>query len=237
MRTFVGTILFFASAVLPAAEMIEVRYQDSEANGATYLTRLLVTENYLRMDEGSDDGDFLLLDRKSAEVLNVQRDSRILMVLQKRALPEGLPQKYRLEQQVTPVNEGTMRVRVLADGKLCSDTVAAKKLFPEVASALGELNRALAYTHLNTYLNTPADLRQDCDLVHLVWQADLPLLHGLPLEGSDYSGRVRRYLGGENKPLNPALFKTPEGYFRFELPVIDEQASGSSSQPAGVQDK
>lgn len=237
MRFFAGLILLSASAFLHAEEMIEIRYQDSESDGVSYLTRLLVTDRYLRMDQGGDKDDFVLLDRKSGKVVNVQREREMLIVMQNRPLPKASPQHYKIEKKVTPVKEGTVRVQVLADGKQCSETVATRKLFPDAARAMAELNAAMAYTQLATYQSTPADMRQDCELVHLVWHTGLALSQGLPLEARDYSGRVRRYLGGGKRLLKAELFKVPEGYFQFELPAVEEDVSGNNSQPSGVQAK
>jgi hypothetical protein len=233
LRLSVGLVLL-ACAAANAAEMLDLRYQDSEADGASYPTRILVTERYLRMDEGRDDGDFVLFDRKTGKLVNVLHERKMLMAMHAGKLPKAAPHAYRVEKKVTPVREGTVRVQVLAGGKLCSETVAAAKLFPDAVRALSEYKAAMAYTQWTTYRNTPAELRQDCDLVHHVWETGHALSHGLPLEERDYAGRVRQYVGGEKRTLKPKLFKLPKGYEMLELPGFEE-ASGSSLQPSAVQ--
>jgi hypothetical protein len=234
LRVFACFVLF-ACTTVHAADMLDLRYQDSEGEGVSYPTRILVTDRYLRMDEGSDDGDFVLLDRKNGKVVNVQHERKMLMAIHEGKAPKAPPHAYKVEERVTPIREGTVRVEVLADGKLCSETVAAAKLFPDAARALREYNAALAYTQWTTYRNTPVELRQDCDLVHHVWQADLALSRGLPLEERDYAGRVRRYVSGEKRTLKPELFKLPEGYEIFQLPGFEGDAAGSNSQPSAEQ--
>lgn len=211
--------------------MTELRYQDSEEGATAYQTRILVSDRYLRMDDGHDDADFVLLDRKTGKIVNVLHERRVLLAMSHGELPEQVPQSYRVEQKVTPVREGTVRVQVLADGRLCSETVAASKLFPDAARALAEFKAALAYTQWVTYRNTPAELRQDCDLVHHVWQADMALSHGLPIEERDYAGRVRQYVSGEKRELEPEAFRLPEGYEVLDLSGFDGEGENSSSQP------
>ncbi len=211
--------------------MIELRYQDSEDGAAPYPTRILVTDRYLRMDEGRDDGDFVLFDRKTGKVANVLHERRMLMAMHDKKLPVNPPHAYRVEKKVTPVRAGTVRVQVLADGKLCSETVAASRLFPDAARALTEYKAALAYTQWTTYRNTPVELRQDCDLVHHVWQTGMALSQGLPIEERDYAGRVRQYVGGEKRKLKPELFRLPKSYELLELPDFEGEGAGSSSQP------
>lgn len=215
--------------------MIELRYRDSEADGTAYQTRILVTDRYLRMDEGRDGGDFVLFDRKTGKIANVQHERKLLLAMQNRKLPQSPPHAYQVEKKVVPVREGTVRVQVLADGKLCSETVAAAKLFPDAVRALSEYKAAMAYTQWTTYRNTPAELRQDCDLVHHVRETGHSLSHGLPLEERDYAGRGRQYVGGEKRALKPQLFKLPNGYELLELPGLDDEGTDSSSQPAAVQ--
>jgi len=220
-----------------AADMVELRYQDSEADGLSYHTRILVSSRYLRMDEGSDGGDFILLDRKTGKIVNVLRERKMLLAMHDRRLPKTPPQTYKVEKKVTPVREGTVRVQVLADGKLCSETVAAVKLFPDAARALAEYKAALAYTQWTSYRGTPAELRQDCDLVHHVWQTGYALSQGLPIEERDYAGRVRQYAGGEKHALRPELFRLPRGYERIQLPELEGAGAGSNSQPSAVQER
>lgn len=214
-----------------AAGMIELRYLDSEDGAPAYQTRILVAERYLRMDEGRDDGDFVLFDRKTGKVSNVVHEQKMIMAVSDKKLPKSPAPAYRVEKRVTPVRAGTVRVQVLADGKLCSETVAASRLFPDAARALAEYKAALAYTQWTTYRNTPADLRQDCDLVHHVWQTGLALSQGLPIEERDYAGRVRQYVSGKKREPNPRLFELPKHYESVALPDFEGEGAGSSSQP------
>lgn len=229
-----AVLLLAAGAAAQAADMIDLRYQDSEQDATPYETRILVTERYLRMDDGRDGSDFVLLDRKTGKVVNVLHQQKLLMALRDKALPKHYVQTYRVEKKVTPVRPGTARIQVLADGHLCSETVAAAKLFPEAARAMAEYKAALAYTQWATYLNTPAELRQDCDLVHHVWQTGLAYSQGLPLEERDYAGRVRQYLGGEKRELRPELFRLPAGYTLIELPDVGEEEGGDIRQPLAL---
>jgi len=230
VRAFASLILL-ACAATQAADMIELRYQDSEGGAPAYQTRILVTERYLRMDDGSDAGDFVLFDRKTGRVSNVVHEQKMLMAMHEKKLPANPTLSYRVERKVAPVREGTVRVQVLADGKLCSETVAVSKLYPDAARAMAEYKAALAYTQWMTYRNTPAELRQDCDLVHHVWQTGMALSRGLPIEERDYAGRVRQYVSGERRELKPALFELPKNYAPVALPDFDGVGAGSSSQP------
>lgn len=210
--------------------MIDLRYEDREGGAPAYETRILVTDRYLRMDDGNDAADFVLFDRKTGKVVNVVHSQRTIMALQDKKLPRNPSLPYHADRTVLPVRAGTVRVQVRADGKLCSETVAVSKLYPDAVRAMAEYKAAAAYTQWVTYRNTPPELRQDCDLVHYVWQTGMALSQGLPIEERDYSGHVRHYLRGETRRLEPALFELPKDYDSFTLPDIGE-GTGSSSQP------
>lgn len=230
MKALVAILLLGCTAA-QAGDMIDLHYLDSEGGEAGYTTRILVTERYLRMDNGNDDADFVLFDRKTGKVSNVIHAQRMLMSIQEKKLPKRPSPAYRVVKKVTEVRPGTVRVQVLANGKLCSETVAAASLYPDAARALAEYKAALAYTQWVTYRNTPAELRQNCDLVHHVWQTDMSLSRGLPIEERDYAGRVRQYVSGERRRLVPALFELPTNYEPFMLPAAGGMGAGKNPQP------
>jgi hypothetical protein len=163
----------------------------------------------------------------------VLHDPKILMRMANRPLPGSRPLAYTVEEKVLPVRAGTVRVQIFADGKLCSETVSAKGLLPDAARALAEFKSALAYTQLQTFRNTPEELRQPCDLAHHVWEGGRGLAYGLPLEERDYAGRVRRLSGNAMKNLDSALFVLPTGYIAMQPPEADQ--AGPSLQPSAVQ--
>jgi hypothetical protein len=230
---YVAGLLLLACASVQAAGMTELRYMDQDPGSAPYLTRILITERFLRLDNGQDDGDYALLDRQSGQVVNVLHDPRILMRMANHPLPVSRPLAYTVEEKVLPVREGTVRVQIFADGMLCSETVAAKGLLPDAARALAEFKSALAYTQLQTYRNTPEELRQPCDLAHHVWESGRGLAYGLPLEERDYAGRVRRLSENAMKNLDSGLFDLPEGYVAMQPPEAGQ--TGPSLQPSAVQ--
>ncbi|NWG38904.1 MAG: hypothetical protein HXY27_02905 [Hydrogenophilaceae bacterium] len=216
-----------------AAMVTELIYHDQDPGSEAYVTRILVNERYMRLDDGRDGGDFVLFDRKKGEVVNVLHGLKVLMRVTGRPLPLVRPAAYRVEERAEQVKQGTMRLQIRADGVLCSETVSARDLLPDAARAMSEYKLALAYTQLQTYLNTPEDLRQPCDLLHHVWESGRSLAYGLPLEERDYSGRLRRFSGSTRKPLDSSWFTLPEGYQTLQPPEADQATS--NWQPADVQ--
>ncbi len=195
-----------------AADMVVLYYRDQDPGAPPYLTRILITPQFLRVDDGDDNADFVLLKRKTGELTNVLHGMKTNMRIHNKPLPKSARPPWHAMERVEIVRPGTDRVTVLANGTVCSQSVVAGKLLPGAAKALAEYKAALAWTQYQTYQNTEKDMRQDCDLVHHVWNTGLALRHGLPLEELDYAGRSRRLEKQGREKLRPSLFKLPAGY-------------------------
>lgn len=195
-----------------AADMIVLYYLDQDPGAASYTSRILITPQFLRVDDGRDEADFVLLKRKTGELTNVLHSMKTNMRIRNKPLPVAARPTWQVEARVEEIRPGTSRVTVLVKGKVCSQTVAAERLLPEAAKALAEYMTALAWTQYQTYQNTDPDMRQDCDLVHHVWDTGLALSHGLPIEARDYAGRSRQLEKQGREKLRPGLFKLPARY-------------------------
>ena len=193
-----------------AADMIELRYVDQDPGDAPYLTRVLVTPDFLRMDDGEAGGDFILLDRKHRRVTNVMAETRRGMQFSTGRVP-AMPPRLKIMKHIEAVKPGTYRVRVSANGVQCSETVTARALHPEAQRALIELKTVLAATQYRTWINTPKELQRDCDLVNQVWTFRTAQERGLPMEERDFSGRTRQLESQRTLPVQDGLFKLPSG--------------------------
>jgi hypothetical protein len=207
-----GLLMFGCAQVGYSAEMTVLYYRDQDPGTPSYLTRILITPKFLRVDEGRDEADFVLLDRKTAELTNVLHDTKTNMRIRNRPLPASARPSWQADERVEEVHPGTRRITLGVHGKVCSQTVTAEKLMPEATKALAEYKAALAWTQYQTYINTPEELRQDCDLVQYVWETDRALSYGLPIEEREYAGRTRQLERQGRERLRPALFKLPVGY-------------------------
>ncbi len=195
-----------------SADMIVLHYLDQDPGAPAYTSRILITPQFLRMDDGRDESDFILLKRKTGELTNVLHSMKTNMRIRNKPLPGSARPAWKVEERVEEIRPGTRRVTVQVNGKVCSQTVAAARLLPEAAKALAEYKAALAWTQYRTYENTEPDMRQDCDLVHYVWNTGLALSHGLPLEERDYAGRSRQLEKQGRERLRRGLFRLPTGY-------------------------
>lgn len=200
-----------------AADMSVVRYLDQDPGDPAYATRLLVTPEFLRMDGGEDDGDFVLLDRRQRQVISVMRGNRLAMVFVPGTVPAPPPNwKARLAAQAGA--PGTRRFSLTVNGVVCSEGVAARRAAPDVARALAELKAILAATQYRVWKDSPRELQHDCDLANQVWESDATLKLGLPLEEREFSGKTRQFESESTAPFRPELFRVPDDYTAIDAP-------------------
>lgn len=216
MKALLGLLLLGAGAA-HAADMAVVRYVDQDAGDPPYATRILVTPDFLRMDGGEDGGDFVLLDRRKRQVINVMRDAGLAMVFSPGAVPPK-PADWKPKLDARAGAPGTRRFSLVLDGVVCSEGIAARRAVPDAARAMAELKGVLAATQYRVWRDSPPDMQHDCDLANQVWETDATLGLGLPLEERDFTGRTRRFESESHQPVQPELFRVPDGMPSINAP-------------------
>lgn len=200
-----------------AAGMTVLRYVDQDPGDPPYTTRMLVTSDFMRMDDGADDGDFILLDRRQRLVINVMRGNKLAMVFTAAALPPR-PAGWKPRLVTGKAARGKQRFSLGIHGVVCNEGVIALKAAPEAVRAMSELKSILAATQYRVWKETPREMQHDCDLANQVWDADAALKLGLPLEEREFSGRLRQFESVSRQPVQPTLFRVPEGLTTINAP-------------------
>lgn len=193
-----------------AADMISLRYMDQDPGTPAYLTRIFVTPNFMRMDGGEDEGDFVLLDRRQRKVINVMHDNKMAMVFSPGKLP-AKPSDWKSQLDAQKIERGTQRFTFMVGGVVCSEGMAAQKAAPDAVRAMAEFKAVLASMQYRVWTETPASMQHNCDLANQVWETGTTLKLGLPLEEREFTGRTRKFESETRLPLKPKLFRVPDG--------------------------
>ncbi len=200
-----------------AGDMLVLRYVDQDPGGPPYPTRILVTPEFLRMDSGEDDGDFLLLDRRRHQIFNIMRDRQLAMRFVPGKLPDR-PDGWKPILDSRPAAPGTRRFSLAMNGVVCSEGIAAQDAWPDAARAMAEMKSVLTSMQYRVWQESPQEYQHDCDLVNLVWNSGTTLELGLPLDEREFTGRSRRFESQAQQPLKPGLFRVPEGMASIDAP-------------------
>lgn len=201
-----------------AATMTELDYQDSDAGTPAYRTRILVTPAFLRMDAGVDEDNFALLNRTTGQLYNVMRDERKAYRYDTKHAQFPLPKPWKISRHVTLINANTHKFDWAVNGQACGEITATNKLQPDTVIALQQYWRALSASQWQTWVRTPEDVRNPCDLARYVVAIPFVFQYGLPLSDEASDGRSRHYQSDSVAPLREELFVLPADYKVIKVP-------------------
>ena len=184
---------------------------------------MIVNNQYLRIDDGEDVGDFVLFDRVRKTIFSVNRENQSVLVVVDKKFSIDTPDKLALSVQEldsmgSPDIDGrNVRVyRFYTNERLCVEVAAAMGLMEDVITVLRDFHRTLAAEHAVVAQNTPDEFRSDCDLSDLVFEPDRYLRYGFPVYQRDYNGKMRELRDFDsNYSADPRLFEVPARYRRF----------------------
>ncbi|MHB8346538.1 MAG: hypothetical protein ACYDHM_04985 [Acidiferrobacterales bacterium] len=208
-------------ATEPATLLI---FSQQDEGGAPYEARMLVTPQYLRMDNGADKSGFILLNRQTHTVYSVSRSDRTIMVVKPQKILFPRPARFR--QRIvrdrghfpTVAGKQVDHYTLLTNGRRCFDVYAAAGLLPDAVSALREYQRVLAGEQAVTETRTPRSMQSVCDLSNYIFRPARYLDFGFPVRQRDESGATRQLLNFRIAvPVASSLFALPSGFRRYRI--------------------
>ena len=197
-----------------------VWYQEQEPGIQAYPVRYIVTPGYMRSDDGRDDGDFLLYDRKQRKIYSVARDNRTVLEIDGSApapqVPDGLSISVREHQdEKAPLVSGRapLELELVAQGQVCHSAVVVPGFLELVRTALQEYNQALAVQQLRILDRTPKDFQTPCFLSRYLYASDFHFARGMVLADWNESGDRREMTSYKTAvPIDDSLFVVPGDY-------------------------
>jgi len=204
--------------------MTELIFEESEPGVEPYRSRMLLSENWLRLDDGTDDGDFILFDRKAREIHSFNRGDRTELVIPPRAVaPVDFEVAYgssaRVLEDAPKIAGGTpVEHRFTADGKLCRRSINVRGFLPEFTGTLKDYEQLLAEQGKQTLPRIPADVRESCYMSNNFLNPVDYLEPGFPLFVINDRQRSRKLVGYRQAELPASLMRPLSGYRRYSPP-------------------
>lgn len=228
MKLLLLMVTMLLALPLRAAEIeaTALYYRMSESGIDPYLSRWLITDKFLRIDEGDAADNFILLDRSKRTVYSVvHRDRTVLTIPYRRVdmkAPSDLKQESRAvsAEKIPPVDGKLPRYReLLVNDVLCHSAVSIDELLPDAVQAIGEYLRVMAGEHAKNMVNIPLELQQPCALVQHIFNPLWSLEQGLPIQLWDSQGKSQALLDYKTgEAVEGALFVLPQGYHHYQTP-------------------
>ncbi len=190
MQQILMTLLLPIIAASASAQQASLLvYQVWEEGIDPYVSRILVTPDYLRLDEGDGSDGFTLFDRNQEILYSVSLEDRSVLVIDQTDIVPGDNDGVILQEQVVedphaPAVAGKQpkQVRLLANGELCAELTVVDGVMEDAVAALAEMKLALARVQAATLEAIPLNMRTPCDLASNIYAPDRHLRFGLPLQ-------------------------------------------------------
>jgi len=226
--SFIGLFLLatFGSAqaqsLLADDELLltEVLFEESEPGIQPYVTRVLLGQHFMRLDDGLDQDPqgYILFDRKTHEVhhFNHQQQSHLLMkALQHEKIDFEID--YRVVKRSLPDapqidGKAAVRHEFIAGETLCRKSINVAGFLVDVTQALKDYEQALAAQMSQTLGDIPASVRSACFLSNYYLYAGDYLKGGFPMTLSDDQGRHKILLSFRQVVKPASLLNKVDGY-------------------------
>lgn len=224
LRAAVAALVVFSAPL--SAENVNsamLLYQAQEPGVGTYSSRILVTERFVRMDDGVDDGDYLIFDRRSRLISSVTHDDQTIFEIPPRDITQVPPMKLeRRSEKVVPKDAPAVggkqphQYKLYVNSKLCYSVVTVTGLMEDTVAALGDFRQVLAGEHAKVLPHLPADVQEPCDLSLNTFHPDWQLQFGLPIQEWDESGNGQLLMDFKKDfVVDESLFHLPQGYRHY----------------------
>jgi hypothetical protein len=237
LRPLCGLWLIVMTGLVNARDISPVdrlTYEVQEGDREPGITRVWVSSQMMREDEGEDGDGYLLFDRRDKVIYSINLEERTVLVippaepsntqtrppdLNLRQLPgESAPRVAGREPQHWQLRLGH---------QVCEDGWVVPGLMPESIAAMREYRETLARQQRLTLDRIPEAYRDPCDDAVQVYVPAALLQKGLPLHSRDAKGVVWRLIDFTHVETPPeALFERPEGFETMTMPgqVMSEPA-------------
>lgn len=201
-------------------------FDEYEKDVDPYQTRVIVTANYMRFDDGKGSLDFVLFDRRANIIFNVNSSDQTVISVASQAVKVVPPFKLKNEAHKLDDMKDAPEIAGIkpqhyvfsTNQQHCYDVVAVDGLFNNVLTATRAFNAILASQNAVALENLPADQQQPCDLSHDVFSYNRYLQFGFPIREWDTHGKGRVLVNfRENVSLDKNLFVLPQAYKRFSV--------------------
>jgi hypothetical protein len=197
-------------------------FSEVEPGGEPYPVRMLVTEKFLRIEDGDGQSGYILFDRAARTIYSISHEARTILVLQAQPTKLEKPKKFehRVERDSATYPEVDGRTvvhyRLITNGDHCLDVYAAEGLLPLAQAALREYHETLASEQAAMQATMPAGLQSACDLADYVFLPARYLAHGFPVRQVNRAGVTRQLTDFQSGvPVEPKLFELPQDYKRI----------------------
>lgn len=221
-----AAIMLTAVAEPDAVSATVLLWQERETGIAPHSTRMLVSKQYLRSDDGRDTADFMLFDRQTRRIYSVSHSERSILVIEADAIPGEAGPQPDFKESLQPDPKApkisglaASQYQLSSGDQKCLQATLVPGLLPGVIEALREMQGVLAARQYRDLTKTPEEFRTPCFLANYVYAIDRHLQAGFPVVELRQDGWQRMLLDYRSDQMIASdRFQLPQGYREERMP-------------------
>ena len=200
-----------------------VIYQESERGITPYMTRYIVNNSYMRIDDGKPGTGFVLLDRKKETIYSVSVENESILLIKKKSMTLKKPSKLqttvtskKAPEKLTLEGRRAQEFDITVNNKPCMKNMTVTGVLPDFVSALKQYRAILATQHASNLYKTPLNMRNKCFMAYDIFQHSLHTAHGIIVHSLREDGKrsiLRDYK--RKQQAAASLFVLPAKYKQF----------------------
>ena len=222
-----GSVLLMLSSLAFASPIksLVLHYDETEAGAGVQTMRYIINDDFLRIDGGNSDTDFILFDRNKKTVFSINHEDQTILKIShkpwkspKYNFPVSIKENVLIDAPKV-FGKQVYSYQVKAQDTVCTKVLLVKDVHMNHLQVLYEFQNIMSGQQVTTLTNTPKQYQTPCFLVDQVFHKAEYLKIGLPIQIS-YSRDYSKFLQAINESeIDSTLFSLPKNYEEF-LPFV-----------------
>jgi hypothetical protein len=220
-----GSVLLVLSSSIMASPIksLVLHYDEAEAGAGAGVQamRYIINDEFLRIDGGSAETDFILFDRNKKTVFSINHEDQTILKISykpwqspKYDFPVSIKENTLIDAPKV-FGKQVFSYTVKAKDTACTKVLLVKDVHMNRLQVLYEFQNIMSGQQVATLANTPEEYQTPCFLVDQVYHKADYLKIGLPIQIS-YSRDYSKFLQGiKEEEVDAGLFVLPEKYEEF----------------------
>lgn len=222
--------LLYSILLLPltvSAAGYELMYKEEEPGIEPYISRIVIDDRYLRIDDLSDDSGYILYDDEIGKIYSVSHYDKSILVISSAATAEPemsdkLVTSDKLLDQAPkvagkPVHDYRVELKDESFQEMCTNIQYAAGLMQEAGEMMHAYQTAMVANQVSSLQQTPVEFQTPCMISDQIYFDGSIYSKGLPLMEWRSNGKKRLLQSFKRKAPEEGVFTFPEGYRQFSI--------------------
>jgi len=197
-------------------------YDEVEEGVGVQPVRYLINNDFLRIDNGNENADFILFDVNKKSIFSINHeDQTVLKIEQRKWTKPVFDFKTSIKEELMPnapeiFNKPVYNYQVKASEKVCTQVFLIKDTYPEAMQVMYAYQQILSGQQVATLQNTPQEMHTPCFLLDQVYHEGGYYQSGLPVQISYSRGYAKLLKDFKEQGVDTQLFQVPASYEEYK---------------------